>query len=129
MTVHRCAISLRFNFLSTDFSRSKGVKGVPVRLYAKTNILHREGEKGIMQDNPELCYCVVQLFRDHSAERKLLNDVAHLKKKIERLNKQITDRESGLNFIGPSCSYNLMNSGQLNDPPQEAQVVDETAEK
>lgn len=82
-----------------------------------------------MQDNPELCYCVVQLFRDHSAERKLLNDVAHLKKKIERLNKQITDRESGLNFIGPSCSYNLMNSGQLNDPPQEAQVVDETAEK
>lgn len=29
-------IPVRFNFLSTDFSLSKGVKGIPVRLYAKT---------------------------------------------------------------------------------------------
>lgn len=37
--VHEAAISLKFNFLSTDFSRSNRVKGVPVRLCAKTKML------------------------------------------------------------------------------------------
>ena len=33
-----CTINVRFNFLSTDFSHSKGVKGIPVRLCAKTSV-------------------------------------------------------------------------------------------
>lgn len=37
-----CRIFVRFNFLSTDFSRSKGVKGIPVRLCAKTQVLPLE---------------------------------------------------------------------------------------
>ena len=31
-----CNLAVRFNFLSTDFSHFKGVKGIPVRLCAKT---------------------------------------------------------------------------------------------
>jgi len=34
-----CSIAVRFNFLSTDFSHSKGVKGIPVRLCAKTEMV------------------------------------------------------------------------------------------
>lgn len=84
-------IPLRFNFLSTDFSRSKGVKGVPVRLCAKTKFLRPEGEKGTVEHDSEVCYCVLKLFRDHGAERKLANDAALVKKKIEKLNNQIAD--------------------------------------
>jgi hypothetical protein len=88
-----CAISLRFNFLSTDFSHSKGVKGVPVRLCAKTQLLSCSNE-------PEVCYSKVKLFRDHGAERKLSNDVAHVKKTIDKLKQQISEAESGLGGIG-----------------------------
>lgn len=113
-----CTIPLRFNFLSTDFSRSKGVKGVLVRLSAKTKSLHSEGEKELMEHDSEMCYCVVKLFRDHGAQRKTSNDVAHLKKKIEKLNKQIAVRELGSDSGGPSHAYNPTNVGQLNHPPQ-----------
>jgi hypothetical protein len=106
-------IPLRFNFLSTDFSRSKGVKGVPVRLCAKTEILPSDDEKPIMKHSSEMCYCVVKLFRDHGAERKLSNDVAHVKKNIEKLNKEIADRELGADFAGPNAGYNPMNSAQF----------------
>jgi hypothetical protein len=86
-----CAISVRFNFLSTDFSHSNGVKGIPVRLCAKTELL-------IPNDglsNAEVCYCKVKLFRDHGAERKLSNDVAHVKKAMEKLKQQIAQMDMG----------------------------------
>lgn len=103
--VHVCAIPLRFNFLSTDFSRSKGVKGVPVRLCAKTETILPEGGNWIAENDSELCYCIVKLFRDHGAERKSSNDVAQAKKKIEKLRGQITDSEIGWKFVGPSHGY------------------------
>ena len=84
-----CRILVRFHFLSTDFTQSKGVKGVPVRLCAKTEMIASpecplEGET-----EAEICYCRVKVFRDHGAERKLANDVAHIQKSIERVEKQI----------------------------------------
>jgi hypothetical protein len=82
-----CTLAVRFNFLSTDFSHSKGVKGIPVRLCAKTSL--------IGQSVFEICYCKVQLFRDHGAERKLANDIAHVKKSIEKLKQQISQLDSG----------------------------------
>ncbi|KAI9738171.1 MAG: hypothetical protein M1834_008669 [Cirrosporium novae-zelandiae] len=94
-------VAVRFNFLSTDFSHSKGVKGIPVRLCAKTQIL--SGGPGLSPDsNPttEICYCKVKLFRDHGAERKLTNDVAHVKKTIDKLKQQITQVESGMRDFG-----------------------------
>lgn len=89
-----CAISVRFNFLSTDFSHSKGVKGIPVRLCAKTELLSPRDENSDAQ-SPEICYCKVKLFRDHGAERKLSNDVAHIKKTMEKLKQQIAQLEIG----------------------------------
>ncbi|EXJ67171.1 uncharacterized protein A1O5_09818 [Cladophialophora psammophila CBS 110553] len=92
-----CSLSLRFNFLSTDFSHSKGVKGIPVRLCAKTELLTAQTTT---HDEPEVCYSKVKLFRDHGAERKLSNDVAHVKKTIDKLKQQIAQAEAGLGSAG-----------------------------
>lgn len=64
-----CTILVRFNFLSTDFSLSKGVKGSPVRLCVKTELLLPGEDVGAMRKS-EVCYCKVKVFRDHGAERK-----------------------------------------------------------
>lgn len=91
-----CTVPVRFNFLSTDFSCSKGVKGIPVRLCTKTQVVF--GIDRVEMDQKavsELCFCQVKLFRDHGAERKLLNDAAHVKKMIEKLEQQIVQAEMG----------------------------------
>ncbi|KAJ9611412.1 hypothetical protein H2200_004596 [Cladophialophora chaetospira] len=92
-----CSISVRFNFLSTDFSHSKGVKGIPVRLCAKTELITTETTAS---NEPEVCFSKVKLFRDHGAERKLSNDVAHVKKTIDKLKQQISQAEAGLGSAG-----------------------------
>lgn len=89
-----CTIPVRFNFLSTDFSHSKGVKGIPVRLCSKTQLVSNVDGAGADQE-AELNFCQVKLFRDHGAERKLSNDVAHVKKTIEKLKQQIVQAELG----------------------------------
>ncbi|KAL8376728.1 hypothetical protein RB595_007717 [Gaeumannomyces hyphopodioides] len=93
-----CTVAVRFNFLSTDFSHSKGVKGIPVRLCAKTSTFPVDGGSQASPDPAatEICYCKVKLFRDHGAERKLSNDVAHIKKSIDKLKQQISQAESGM---------------------------------
>ena len=91
-----CAVAVRFNFLSTDFSHSKGVKGIPVRLCAKTEQLPSTMPSPPQDTQSEIYYCRVKLFRDHGAERKLSNDVAHVKRTIEKLRQQITQADSGM---------------------------------
>lgn len=93
-----CSISVRFNFLSTDFSHSKGVKGIPVRLCAKTELL--TDLPSVSSNDPEVCFAKVKLFRDHGAERKLSNDIAHVKKSIEKLKQQISQAEAGMGTVG-----------------------------
>lgn len=95
-----CSVAVRFNFLSTDFSHSKGVKGIPVRLCAKTEIISSGTPDSPPAPTAEVCFCKVKLFRDHGAERKLSNDVAHIKKTIDKLNQQITQAENGLKDLG-----------------------------
>ncbi|KAL9051895.1 MAG: hypothetical protein Q9162_005733 [Coniocarpon cinnabarinum] len=83
-----CNIQLRFNFLSTDFSHSKGVKGVPVRLCAKTELFegtHLFASSAVHRD---ISYCAVKIFRDHGAERKLANDRTHIDKLIDKFTTQ-----------------------------------------
>ncbi|EXJ85847.1 hypothetical protein A1O1_06216 [Capronia coronata CBS 617.96] len=92
-----CSISIRFNFLSTDFSHSKGVKGIPVRLCAKTELVTPQTTAS---NEAEVCFSKVKLFRDHGAERKLSNDVAHVKKTIDKLKQQIAQAEAGLGNSG-----------------------------
>lgn len=109
-----CPISVRFNFLSTDFSHSKGVKGIPVRLCTKTELL-LDSMSPSAGPAHEVCYCKVKLFRDHGAERKLANDVSHVKKMIEKLNQQISQVESGMRDLGKrkrSGSISKQNVGQ-----------------
>lgn len=93
-------IAVRFNFLSTDFSHSKGVKGIPVRLCAKTHPFIADAPQAAAESNLEICFCKVKLFRDHGAERKLSNDVAHVKKSIDKVKHQIAQAESGLKDFG-----------------------------
>ena len=95
-----CSVAVRFNFLSTDFSHSKGVKGIPVRLCAKTEIISSGTPDSPPGPTSEVCFCKVKLFRDHGAERKLSNDIAHIKKTIEKLKQQITQVESGVKEVG-----------------------------
>ncbi|PFH55187.1 hypothetical protein XA68_10488 [Ophiocordyceps unilateralis] len=91
-------IAVRFNFLSTDFSHSKGVKGIPVRLCAKTRLMTSADRDDDV--TPEICFCKVKLFRDHGAERKLSNDVAHVKKSTDKLKQQLAQMESGIKDFG-----------------------------
>lgn len=93
------SISVRFNFLSTDFSHSKGVKGIPVRLCAKTEAVPLTDQGSAYA---ETSYCRVKLFRDHGAERKLSNDVAHVKKSIEKLQQQVVQADGGAKDVGKS---------------------------
>ncbi|KAJ4170834.1 hypothetical protein NW754_006978 [Fusarium falciforme] len=79
---------------------SKGVKGIPVRLCAKTHPVPCDPSQPTADANPDICYCKVKLFRDHGAERKLSNDVAHVKKSIDKLKQQIAQAESGLKDFG-----------------------------
>ncbi|KFY49390.1 hypothetical protein V496_10056 [Pseudogymnoascus sp. VKM F-4515 (FW-2607)] len=94
-----CTLAVRFNFLSTDFSHSKGVKGIPVRCCAKTEILDPSSPHAV-PGSTEVAYCKVKLFRDHGAERKLSNDVQHVKKTIDKLKQQITQAEAGMKDFG-----------------------------
>lgn len=82
-----CPILMRFNFTSTEFSHSKGVKGIPLRLCAKVQALSSD-DPGITRE-PELCYCKIKVFRDHGAERKLAHDNTRVKKVIEKLQREI----------------------------------------
>ena len=95
-----CTVAVRFNFLSTDFSHSKGVKGIPVRLCAKTEIISSGTPDSPPGPTSEVCFCKVKLFRDHGAERKLSNDVAHIKKTIDKLKQQIAQAENGVKEAG-----------------------------
>ena len=95
-----CSVAVRFNFLSTDFSHSKGVKGIPVRLCAKTEILSSGTPDSPPGPVSEVCFCKVKLFRDHGAERKLSNDVTHIKKTIDKFKQQIAQAESGMKEFG-----------------------------
>ncbi|MCJ1471624.1 hypothetical protein MMC13_000264 [Lambiella insularis] len=99
-TTAECSVAVRFNFLSTDFSHSKGVKGIPVRLCAKTEMISSATPESPPGPTSEVCFCKVKLFRDHGAERKLSNDVAHVKKTIDKLKQQISQADSGVKDFG-----------------------------
>lgn len=101
-----CAISVRFNFLSTDFSHSKGVKGIPVRFCAKTELLSPSDATSDLPTS-EVSYCKVKLFRDHGAERKLSNDIAHVKKTMEKLKQQMAQLEMGGGNFGKRKRSNV----------------------
>lgn len=68
-------IYIRFKCLSTDFSRIKGVKGIPLRAQME----NRWGTES------ESCYCKIKLFRDKGAERKNKDDAKQILKQLEKV--------------------------------------------
>ncbi|KAI9499579.1 CP2 transcription factor-domain-containing protein [Zychaea mexicana] len=106
-------VFVRFNCLSTDFSRIKGVKGIPLRAQMETkttlappmqtpsdphilaNTLHHQASSlsssssASSADNSneyiEQCYCKIKLFRDKGAERKNKDDAKQIGKHLERV--------------------------------------------
>ncbi|KAI0244711.1 hypothetical protein L0F63_004098 [Massospora cicadina] len=70
-------ILVKFNCLSTDFSRIKGVKGIPMRVCASTENEHS--------------FCKVKLFRDKGAERKNKDDQRHLEKIWDKMKGKLED--------------------------------------
>ena len=67
-----------------------------MRLCAKTELVSSATPESPSRPTAEVCYCKVKLFRDHGAERKLSNDILHIKKTIEKLQQQISQNESGV---------------------------------
>ncbi|KAJ5288291.1 hypothetical protein N7508_011066 [Penicillium antarcticum] len=87
-----CLMGVRFHFLSTDFSHTKGVKGAPIKLCAKTET--------VGSSPSEISCCKVKLFREHGAERKMFNDVSQLKRAIERRRHDYVKAKSGGSHLG-----------------------------
>ncbi|KAI9500932.1 CP2 transcription factor-domain-containing protein [Coemansia spiralis] len=74
-------VMIRFNCLSTDFSRIKGVKGIPLRIHLDTFHALPGSVTGKII---ERCYARIKLFRDKGAERKNKDDQRHLEKMWEK---------------------------------------------
>ncbi|RCH94136.1 grainyhead-like [Rhizopus azygosporus] len=97
-------VYIRFHCLSTDFSRIKGVKGIPLRAVVKTvtrydhlpdNASSYSGSFSKIQHKSndstegryeyiERCYCQIKLFRDKGAERKNKDDSKQINKQMEK---------------------------------------------
>ena len=57
---HGAKVLFKFNCLSTDFSRIKGVKGIPLRIAAETHVIDNEHQI-------EKAFCKIKLFRDKAS--------------------------------------------------------------
>jgi hypothetical protein len=76
-------IYVRFKCLSTDFSRIKGVKGIPLRTQMESYIT-ADIATGVSELD-ETCFCKVKLFRDKGAERKNKDDAKQISKQLEKV--------------------------------------------
>ncbi|EDN95155.1 hypothetical protein SS1G_11030 [Sclerotinia sclerotiorum 1980 UF-70] len=74
------------------------IAGIPVRFCAKTQTLPSGSPH--VSETSEVAFCKVKLFRDHGAERKLANDIAHVRKTIDKLKQQISQAETGMKDFG-----------------------------
>ncbi|KAL9555179.1 hypothetical protein MBANPS3_002483 [Mucor bainieri] len=90
------SVHIRFNCLSTDFSRIKGVKGIPLRLQieseqahpfvtATATTSHHLRQHHHQHPYIEKTYCRIKLFRDKGAERKNKDDAKHIERQLEKL--------------------------------------------
>ncbi|KAK1146378.1 hypothetical protein N8T08_003165 [Aspergillus melleus] len=115
-----CSIGVRFNFLSTDFTHSKGVKGSPVRLCAKTEMIASSDADAGVDDASEMCFCKIKLFRDHGAERKLHSDISQTQKSIRKL-----QRETAMSQVGEDDQLGKRKRGNLSSVAKSAAATEE----
>ncbi|KAI8339685.1 CP2 transcription factor-domain-containing protein [Chlamydoabsidia padenii] len=74
---------VRFNCLSTDFSRIKGVKGIPLRALVES--VATPSSDGDLVPYKEKSFCKIKLFRDKGAERKSKDDAKQISKQLEKM--------------------------------------------
>lgn len=84
-----CSIKFQLNFLSTDFSHVKGIHGASMQLCCKTEELTTDSFQCPTPDT-SVNYCRIQVFRSHGAERKMSNDLATARKRITKLEQQLS---------------------------------------
>ncbi|KAI9283315.1 CP2 transcription factor-domain-containing protein [Sporodiniella umbellata] len=99
-------IYVRFHCLSTDFSRIKGVKGIPMRANIETrtryaqlpehshdysgHFVQKENDTHFIHHQPnyyeyvEKSFCQMKLFRDKGAERKNKDDAKQIHKQLQK---------------------------------------------
>ncbi|KAI9029673.1 CP2 transcription factor-domain-containing protein [Phycomyces nitens] len=103
-------IFARFNCLSTDFSRIKGVKGIPLRAHMESHVFwpaidlnspsalqwagnftdlspqfSNEDSKALSYTYLERSFSKIKLFRDKGAERKNKDDAKQIKKQFDKV--------------------------------------------
>ncbi|CAO3573560.1 unnamed protein product [Mortierella alpina] len=101
-------LMVRFNCLSTDFSRIKGVKGIPLRVHMDT-FLNGNGNNAAtatsQQDDPqppmERSFAKIKLFRDKGAERKNKDDHKHLEKMWDKMRGKNADTNPLVSMLAP----------------------------
>ncbi|KAF9987320.1 grainyhead-like [Mortierella antarctica] len=102
-------LMVRFNCLSTDFSRIKGVKGIPLRVHMDT-FLNGNGSTTTTsatanQDEPqppmERSFAKIKLFRDKGAERKNKDDHKHLEKMWDKMRGKNADTNPLVSMLAP----------------------------
>lgn len=116
-------IYVRFNCLSTDFSRIKGVKGIPLKVYMETrSIIVHPQEGGLsppIPSSPERASCKVKLFRDKGAERKNKDDQRHLDKVWEKMRGKVQDANPLLMMFAPVNVSTVFLEAHPLDPAEE----------
>ncbi|ORY07437.1 CP2-domain-containing protein [Basidiobolus meristosporus CBS 931.73] len=109
-------IYVKFNCLSTDFSRIKGVKGIPLRITMET----KASESNLFS---ERSFAKVKLFRDKGAERKNKDDQRHLEKIWEKMRGKQHDANPLLMMFAPVSQVTLFVENLVNDPFDSEEVV------
>ncbi|RKP39333.1 CP2 transcription factor-domain-containing protein [Dimargaris cristalligena] len=89
-------LSIRFNFLSTDFTNLKGIKGIPLRLVALN--VHSGGS----DSNAECYYTLLKSFRDKGAERKYKDESRHYSKHLGKGKSMIEADNLNANLYFPA---------------------------
>ncbi|KAG9305183.1 hypothetical protein G9A89_010691 [Geosiphon pyriformis] len=97
-------IFLRFNCLSTDFSRIKGVKGIPLRIHVET-----KSDIGSNSQTLEKSFAKIKLFRDKGAERKNKDDQKHLEKMCEKMRGKIQETTPMMMMYAQPNSVTMFN--------------------
>ncbi|KAF9090414.1 grainyhead-like [Mortierella sp. AM989] len=104
-------LMVRFNCLSTDFSRIKGVKGIPLRVHIDTylegNGQNKVGSGGGDQLSMERSFAKIKLFRDKGAERKNKDDHKHLEKMWDKMRGKNADTNPLVNILAPVQSMSI----------------------
>ncbi|KAF9193586.1 grainyhead-like [Haplosporangium sp. Z 767] len=112
-------LMVRFNCLSTDFSRIKGVKGIPLRVHMDTMLDGIGGQGGVINSNSngsgngdqqpamERSFAKIKLFRDKGAERKNKDDHKHLEKMWDKMRGKNADTNPLVSMLAPVQSVSV----------------------